>query len=211
MLDGYVSEKEQLESIGKWWNENGKFLLMAIAIGLAIGFGWRYWHTLQMRRAENASVVYQSVLEADSQNNTATVIGGAKLLMNRFSNTPYASLAALLLAKESVAQNNLSLALKNLHWVISNSDQKRLQQIARLSSARILLAEHNPKAAADELSVVDDKHFAPLIAWLKGDIDTQEGNAIGAEAHYTEAKSALAGFHPAMDVLDKKIAQPIIE
>lgn len=207
MLDGYISEKEQIESIRKWWNENGKFILIAVVIGLAIGFGWRYWHTLQTHRAENASAIYQSVLQADSQKNNVTAQGGAKILMSEFSSSPYASLAALLIAKENVLENKLPNALTQLQWVIKNSHQKRLQQIARLSAARILLSQNNLKAADAELTVTDDKSFEPLINWVQGDIDSQEGNKVAAQTHYEAAKTALAGYPPATDLLDQLLAQ----
>src|SRR3990167_11192086 len=209
MLDGYVSEKEQIDEIKKWWRENGKWITIAVIVGLAIGFGWRYWHTLQIRRAENASIIYQSVLEADSQNKTATVQGGAALLMKDFSSSPYASLAALLSAKEYVAQNDLKTATTSLQWVIDHSNQKRLQQIARISTARILLSQGQTQLAMNELKVVNDKSFEPLINWVKGDIFVKEGNAVDAQKYYTLAKNALPEFPSAIDFMDKQIAQPI--
>ncbi|OGT33185.1 MAG: hypothetical protein A3C44_06335 [Gammaproteobacteria bacterium RIFCSPHIGHO2_02_FULL_39_13] len=209
MLDGYVSEKEQLEDIKKWWNENGKFILIAIVIGLGIGFGWRYWHRLEITRAENAAMVYQSVMQADEQKNTATVLGGAKILMEKFSGTPYASLAALLWAKEAVTQHDLKTASEKLSWVITQSDQARLKQIARISQARILLSENNTQAAMQVLSTVNDKEFAPLIAWVKGDIYTQEGDAKNATHQYQIAKSGLTEFPPAANLLNQLLAQPV--
>lgn len=209
MLDGYASEKEQIESIRKWWHENGKFILIAVVVGLTLGFGWKYWHQLQLRRAENAAMIYQSVLQADSQNNVKTAQGGAKLLMDQFPKTPYASLAALLSAKESVAQANYADALTQLNWVIAHSNQPRLQQIARLSAARILLSQNHPKQAMKMLSVVNDDHFAPLIAWVKGDIYMQEGDAKNAQANYTIAKNAFGQFPPAANLLNQLLAQPV--
>ncbi|OGT42209.1 MAG: hypothetical protein A3F13_02120 [Gammaproteobacteria bacterium RIFCSPHIGHO2_12_FULL_40_19] len=209
MLDGYVSEKEQIDAIQKWWRENGKWITVAVIVGLVIGFGWRYWHTMQLRRAENASVIYQSVLEADSQNQAATVQGGAALLMKDFSSSPYASLAALLLVKESVAQNDLKKASSQLQWVIDHSNQKRLQQIAHISRARILLSEGKTHLAMNELNIVSDKSFEPLINWVKGDIFVQEGNVKEAQKYYTLAKNALPEFPSAVDFMDKQIAQPI--
>jgi predicted negative regulator of RcsB-dependent stress response len=209
MLDGYVSEKEQIESIRKFWNEHGKFIVIAIVVGLAIGFGWRYFHTFEKRRAENAAIVYQSIMSADAKGDVTTVQGGATVLMTQFSSSPYASLAALLSAKEAISKNDLSGALTSLQWVIKNSDQKRLQQVARIYAARILLSQNNPAAATNEIKIVDDKSFEPLIDWVKGDIDTQEKNAVKERAHYEDAKREFAEFPPAVDFLDKQIAQPI--
>lgn len=206
MLDGYTSDKEQLESIKKWWNDSGKGLVFAIVIGLALGVAWKYWHKLSIRRAENASVLYQSVLQADSQNQLSTAQGGATLLMAHFSSTPYASLAGLLFAKELVSQNKLSLALTKLEWVIKNGKEPRLKQIAQLLAARILLSENKTADAMAELKIINDKQFQPMIDWVKGDIYLKENNVAKANAHYESAKKALSDFPPAENLLTEQLA-----
>lgn len=208
MLDGYVSEKEQLEEIKKWWHSNGKFIAIAVVVGLAVGFAWRYWHKIEINRADNAAMIYQSVAQADTQNNVVTAQGGAKILMEQFPSSPYASLSAFLWAKEAVAKNDLPTALSKLQWVIEHSNQDRLKQMARISAARILLSQNNTQAAMTELKVVNDKQFAPLIAWVKGDIFTQEGNAKEAASQYQIAKNGLTGFQPAQTYLDQLLAAP---
>src|SRR3990167_9276946 len=153
MLDGYVSEKEQLESIAKWWKENGKWLITAIVIGLLLGFGWRYFHRIEMRRLENASMIYQSVLQADQQKQLTTSQGGAFILMKNFPKTPYASLAALLFAQEAISQNQFTVALTKLNWVIQHAKSVRQKQIARIAAARIFLSQNNTDAALKMLTV----------------------------------------------------------
>lgn len=206
MLDGYVSEKEQIESIRKWWKANGRFLLVAILIGLGIGYGWRYWHTFEIRRAENAAMIYQSVLQADEKNNSVTVAGGAKILMEQFSSSPYASLSALLWAKELVAKNDLSNALIKLQWVVHEGDTNRLKQIARIESARILLAENKTSDAMNQLKIINDKSFLPIIEWVQGDIYSKEGNSKLAKNAYFQAKNGLSGFSPADSLLNQFLA-----
>ncbi|PIZ03411.1 MAG: hypothetical protein COY58_09635 [Gammaproteobacteria bacterium CG_4_10_14_0_8_um_filter_38_16] len=208
MLDGYVSEKEQWEEIKKWWHSNGKFIAIAVLIGLAVGFGWRYWHKIEINRADNAAMIYQSILQADAQNKMATVQGGAKILMDQFAGSPYASLSAFLWAKEAVAKNDLPMALAKLQWVIQHSDQNRLKQMARIAVARILLSQNNSKAAMSTLAVVNDKQFEPLIAWVRGDIFAQEGQAKKAAAQYQIAKNGLTGFQPAQSYLNQLLAEP---
>lgn len=201
MLDGYVSEKEQLESIKKWWQTNGKWIAISIIIGLLLGFGWRYWHQIQLRRDDNASMLYQSIVEADAKNNYKTAQGGTAILQKNFSRTPYASLSTLLSAKEFILEKNDDQALQQYQWVMTHSDLPRLQQIARISAARLLLAQNHPNAALKIITIVNDKHFEPLIAWVKGDIDMQKGDRQKAYAHYQIAKNALAQFQPASNYL----------
>lgn len=209
MLDGYISEKEQIESIKKWWQENGKWIAIAVMIGLALGLGWRYWHQFMLRRTENASMIYQSVLQADEQNNTTMAQGGAKILMEKFSNTPYASLSALLWVKEAVSQNDLATALSKLQWVIEHGDQNALKEMARLEMARILLAQNKATDAFSILSVVNDQKFEPLIAWVKGDIAAKEGNATEAARNYQIAKEAFSQFPPAESLMTQLLAGPV--
>lgn len=209
MLDGYVSEKEQLEAIRKWWNENGKYIAIAVVIGLMVGLGWRYLNIFEKRRAENAGMVYASILQAEAKKDDTTVLGGTQILMNRFSGTPYAALSALLSARINVNQKKFDAALTQLQWVVKHSDEKRLQQIARINAARILLQQNEPKAALVEVSVVEDKAFLPMIDWVKGDIYAKIHNAEKARAHYRDAKAALSEFPPVVNFLNKKIAQPI--
>src|SRR3989338_10730442 len=184
MLEGYVSEKEQIESIKKWWQENGKFLALAILMGLIIGFGWRYWHTMERNRAENASIIYQSILNADAKKQFTTAQGGSDILMQHFSSFPYASLAALVWAKEAVSQNNLSVALSKLQWVIDHGEPSALRSVAAINTARILLSQHKPQAALSMVNKITDTHFEPLVNWIKGDSEAQLGDVKKSQAYY---------------------------
>ena len=58
------TEEEQVQALKNWWNENGKSLLLWIAVALAAVFGWKGWQQQQAVEAENASVLYQNLLDA---------------------------------------------------------------------------------------------------------------------------------------------------
>lgn len=206
-MEANFSEKEQLESISQWWKETGRYIAVAVIVGLLLGFGWRYWHRIERHRAENASAIYQSVLVAASKNDPVTVQGGASLLMKDFSDSPYAGLAALLSAKTLVTENKLPAALTELQWVIKNSHEARLQEIARISAARILLAQQKAPAALAELKTINDQAFLPLVYWVKGDIYTQLNNKKEASDSYLQAKNAFTSVPPAEALMQKQLAQ----
>jgi len=210
MSDGYTSDKEQVESMKRWWKEQGKYIAMAIVVGLLIGFGWRYWHQLQARRMENASAIYQTVLQADKNKQSITVVGGAKILMKDYASTPYASLAAMIWAKEAVLVKKYPLALEKLQWVIKHSRVERFKQIAHISAARILLELGKSKEALAELQAVKTKSFVPLVDWVKGDAYRQEGNAALSRKYYQDAKTALQGMPPAAALMNMNLAQPVL-
>ncbi len=58
------TEEEQVEALKNWWKENGKSLLLTIALALAVVFGWKGWQNNQRITAENAAVMYQNLVQA---------------------------------------------------------------------------------------------------------------------------------------------------
>lgn len=208
-MSAYETDKEQIEMIKKWWNDYGKALLIAIIIGLALGFGWRYWRQHKVEVSQQASGIYQSMtIAAEKQDEkTATVL--ADKLMKDFSNTAYASLAGLLSAKNSVEQKQLKQAYQDLQWVIKNSDVKSFRQIARIRAARILIAENKAKAALKLLSTVDDKSYAPLTSEVKGDAYASLNNKKAALEAYKAANLGLLEMGMTNPLLQMKMAQPL--
>ena len=209
MIDSNVSDKEQIEAMKKWWKEQGKYIAIAVVVGLLLGFGWRYWHALQLRRASNAAMIYQSVVQADQAKQSITVQGGAKILMKQFHQSPYASLAAMIWAKEAVLVKKYDVALSKLAWVVANSKEVRLKDIALISTARIVLEQGKPTEALKELAQVKGDTFAPLIDLVKGDIYRRLGNAVLSQQFYQQAKNALKSMPPATAIMNMNLAQPV--
>ena len=59
----HLSEEEQLESLKRWWKENG--LSTVIVVVLAVGgyFGWDLWKGHRQAQTEAAAIVYQQMME----------------------------------------------------------------------------------------------------------------------------------------------------
>lgn len=186
-----LTDKEQIELIKKWWNQYGKIALIAIIVGLAIGFGWRYWRQHKIVQAENASMVYEQLQDAAAQKQFAKTAPLAQKLIKDYRDTPYASMGALIAARDAVLQNNLQLALTKLQWIINNTKSNSLKQIARLRSARILLAQKKYQAAINTLKTVDDPVYRPLINSVKGDIYHAMGKTAQANQFYHAAQSGF--------------------
>ncbi len=201
------TDQEQVDMIKKWWNDYGKFIAIAVVVGLLIGFGWRYYNQHELQRAEQASAIYQSMGLASEQKNANAVKTYADQLTAQYPKSPYASLANFLLAKEMVGVNNLNGALMHLQWVVKNSKIKSYQQMARLRAARVLLAQKQPEKAMKMLAVVNDKNFAPLISSVKGDIYSAQGKQKMARAAYLKAKNGFMVLNTADPLINMKLAQ----
>jgi len=97
------SEEEQVEALKNWWKENGKSLVLTIALALAVIFGWKAWQNNQRIATENAGIMYQNLVQAvrlasapqatDDQWTTAAHL--AKSLKDEYGDTAYARFGAL--------------------------------------------------------------------------------------------------------------------
>ena len=113
----YRTEEEQIELIKKWWNENGKAIVIGTLVSLVVFFGWTTWQSHQRARNESAADLYQQMLNASQlTENSEKVAGFAEQLRKEFPDTTYGVFAALQLAKDAVAASDLPRAASLLEW-----------------------------------------------------------------------------------------------
>lgn len=186
------SEREQIETIKKWWKENGASVVIGIVLGIGIIFGWRGWQTYLQQQADIASSAYEHMLLAFEQNYETQGRQEASLLMSEYSKTTYASLAALYLAKQELAAGNMEASHVNLKWMIEQNVMPELTQIARLRQAHLYLAENKIAEAKNALMGVQGTQFKASLSELKGDIAVLENDLTTArEAYQTALESDL--------------------
>jgi predicted negative regulator of RcsB-dependent stress response len=204
-VEGYISDKEQIQIIKDWWKKYGNIILIAFILVFGASFGWRYWHYYKNKQGEQASILYEQMLSTDNQ--AADFKLFAEHLIKDYSHTPYASLASLMLAKQDVANSNLSGAVTDLQWVVKHGNSKSFRQIARIREARVLLANKQIQAALQLLQKVDDKAFMPAIEETKGDIFLAQDDKTKALDAYKQALQMLAPNSVMQPILTMKINQ----
>jgi predicted negative regulator of RcsB-dependent stress response len=146
-LDVYDSEKEQVEALRKWWQENGKALIIGVVIGLGGLFGYRGWQDHVTSKAMEAADLHAGVLVALEQAQHATVIAEAARLRGDYAGTPYAALATLAEAAVLVRDDDPGAARTALQWVADNAEQPEVAAVARLRLARLLYDQGEVDAA----------------------------------------------------------------
>ncbi|MDI1351543.1 MAG: tetratricopeptide repeat protein [bacterium] len=176
----YMTEDEQLEVMKKWWKRYGNLITLFISLVLLSIAGYRYMHWHQAKITQQASITYENMMVAFSNQNIKSVRSYANELIKDYSHSVYADVAHMTLAKIYVSKNKLDQARKELELVAQKSDMTSLKQIAKIRIARILAAGKSYSNALDELSIIDDKTYSPVINELKGDI-------YGATGKYQEA------------------------
>lgn len=196
---------EQAEAVKKWCREYGFGVVIGLIFAVFISWGWNYWRQTKENNLIIASTQYERLV--------ASIVKGEKIstlnnladgLLKNYANTPYASLAALQLAKLAVNQNDLTDATNRLASIIDHDHDQSLQSIARLRLARILLSQNQAKDALKLLSKSEDKAYIPIFLEVKGDILANLGHYKDALKSYLAAKQAF-GNYAEQPLLEMKI------
>ena len=182
-----LEEQEQIAVIKDWWRKYGNLLttvLLAVAVGIAGIQAWRYYRTQQ---SSSAGTLYSQLDTAEKAGEVKKVQDIALTLAGSHGGTPYAGMAALRAAKSFATANDLVHARQRLQWVIDNTKDDEMRDIARLRLAGVLLDEKNFDEA---LKLLDVKHVAAfdgLYADLRGDILAAQNKRAEARAAYQMA------------------------
>ena len=195
----YETEEEQVEAIKKWLKENGFSVLTGIAVGFALLGGWRWWQDHSAEQAQQASAIYEQMLfslekeqtkpaETEPTKQTKQPSDFAGKLLSEHSNSPYAVLATLNLARQELEKGDISGSHTRLQWVIDqNNTLPEFTHIARLRKARLFLSQEKRAEAKNLIEGIDAGAFKGAYAELKGDIAVAENQLDIARTAYTEA------------------------
>jgi predicted negative regulator of RcsB-dependent stress response len=191
----HITEEEQIEALKRWWDENGKQVILAIVLTVGGYFGWQAYSEHVDEQAAAASLVYQQVLDniaeatpgvsldADQQ---AQVNQLAESLKQDYSDSQYAFYAALIKAKLAVEASDLSAAAVELQWAMDNADNLISENIARLRLARVEAASGNLDNALQLVQGVDAGEMKSAFEEAKGDFYLQQGNSAAAYTAYDD-------------------------
>lgn len=201
----YTTEAEQIEQFKKWWQNYGK-LAIALIIFICLCFwSWIAWQQKQESVAMQASAIYQELLDAAAGDKNDIVQQRAMILQQQYSQTPYASLAILILAKHAILKQDFKTAVQYFDWVLAHTKISTLRQMARLNKARVLLTEQQAQQAMDVLKIVDDSAYNPWIFEVRGDTYLALNQPAEAYEAYTEAVNTMSQVLPGFDYSSAKL------
>lgn len=199
------SEDEQVEKLKAWWKSYGNALIAGVALGLAVLFGGRYWQHQQAENAAEASALFDQMVYSINEKNNSNVTSIGARIINDYGRTPYAGLAALILARDNYDQNEKEKAKKQLAWAIDNAREDGVRLVARLRLARIQLADNNLAGAEELLKKEPLPGFELEFYELKGDVLKKKGDISGARTAYGEAIAHAGSSRKYLDKLQMKI------
>lgn len=179
-----LSEKEQLDELHSWWQENRAWVIGGIAIGLLAIFGTRMYQQQQLNNALQASARYELLVNevADDKLEPASEIASAIFAEN--GNTVYASQARLAMARMYMDRGRDADAAGVLRPLAESRGDDPLRLVARLRLAHVLLYQDKPQEALDLLKMPDDSAFAARFNEVIGDAHYALGNMAEAGAAY---------------------------
>lgn len=194
-MSDYLSDEEQVAALKNWWNENGKALLIGLALAVAAVLGWRGYENYSRQEAEAAAALYLSfqqerAAETPDPDELARV---AEALATDHPRSGYRTFVLLYQAADAVGADDYELAREYLAVAVDTASDPRLKDVARIRLARILQQLGESDAALATLSGVAGTGFVAEAAELKGDILLANGDRAGASEAYDAALAAVGG------------------
>lgn len=199
------ADQEELDKIKDWWKNYGYALIAGVLLGAAILVGVRYWTQHKEQSSQAASVIYEQMIQNYRARKPDLVRFSGESLINEYSSTPYAGMAALILARMDFDAGDMAGARKRLQWAVENADDVATVHAARLRLARLNLSGGDKDAALALLDVTDQAGFKTEYEELKGDIYAAQGKNQEARAAFGEALKRLPVGSPYAPVLNMKL------
>ena len=191
MVDTYNAH-DQGEVVKKWLKENGSAIVIGLVLAFGGLFGFKQWQTWQETSREQASYEFAVMVQLLSEEQMDAAMSNFQTLRDDHSGSPYASLAALQMARARVEVNQPDLAIGLYEFVIANGYPKALRVVARERLARVLLDQGLPEEALATLEGAENTSgFEARYAEVRGDILLAQGRQEEAIDAYRTALEEL--------------------
>lgn len=190
-MDVYLSEEERVEALKKWWKENSRAVFTGIAIGIAIIMGWNAWQDAKLRKAQDASDLFQQLSKAIQAKQVDPASKLAERIVQQYQGTLYSTYASLFQAKLKADANDLASAKSILADLLGAEKNHNRQHIIRLRLARVMQGLNDNEGALKLLSSVDQKDsgdFEKLYEQQKGEVLLALSRNDEARAAFQKAK-----------------------
>lgn len=210
-----LEEQEQIEELKTWWTLHGN-MIAAVIVAIAVGVvSWQAWQWWQRSQSAQAAQLYGGLQQSLAQQDVKRTRLLAGELIEKYSRTAYAGMAAMLSGKVLAESGDLKSAQAQFGWAAENARDPGLRDLARLRQAIVLAEEKSAEsyaAALQLLAVPPAPTFMPRYLELRGDILAVQGKAAEARTAYDEALKQLESirkaegmpFGPYRDILQVK-------
>lgn len=183
---------DQSEVVKKWLQQNGSAIVIGLVIAVGGLFGFRQWQTWQVTEKQEAYAEFEVMGELLTAGQLDGAMDNFQTLRDEYSGSPYASLAALQMARARVEASQPELAISQYRFVMEEGRPIALQVVARLRLARLLLDQGQAEEALAVLDgATDTTGFTAAYAEVRGDVLMSLGRDDEAVVAYEQALDAL--------------------
>ena len=183
---------EQGEVVKKWLQENGSAIVMGLVIAFGGLFGFKWWQNWQETNRQAASTEYEVMGQLLASDQLDAAMANFQSLQDDHGKSPYASMAALQMARARMEVNQPDLAISLLEYVVGSGYPQAMRVVARERLARVLLDQGRAEEALVTLDgATDITGFEARYSEVRGDILFDLGRTDEAVAAYQESLEAL--------------------
>ena len=168
-MDEFLSEKEQIQYIREWWQENRSYILTALIIVIGGVTGNNAWKSSVIEKQLSASSLYESLAVEISENNLEAGEMISDQISEDYSDTVYYEKAKLAMAYFYMSQSRDEDAANSLRNILSKSSDSELSLIAEMRLAKIMLYQKKYQEVIDMLKGNIGHAFETKYSELLGD------------------------------------------
>ncbi len=172
-MEIYETEEQQVEALKRWWKANGSSMISGVIAAFVLIGGWNFWQSYQQDKLNQASAMYQQLINAEKQGNLESVDKISQRIRDQYGSTAYSSFAGLVLAKNKVQQGDLDGAKSVLQQLIQDGYDEEIKNVARIRLVRLMSATGDYEKGLQLIAETDStsaKGFEAVYDELKGDL-----------------------------------------
>ena len=206
-MEIYQTEEQQVEAIKGYWERNGKTIIAGLVIGLGSFIGFNKYQDNQFEQQLMVSDNYQTIIDGSTANPEAFIAEGETFISEN-SDSSYASLTALALAKKSASHQDWVEVQKQLTTAINSAPTAGIKAIASLRLARVQVQLEQFSEALVTLNSDLPASFTAAIEEIKGDTYLQQGkNDLARNAYQAAIAADGLATSPSLQIKLDDLAQ----
>ncbi|GAA0909741.1 tetratricopeptide repeat protein [Luteibacter anthropi] len=196
---------EQGERVQQWLRKNGVSIVVGVALGLVLIFGWQQWKSHRAGHEQAAASEYSALQAAVAQNRAADIDMRTETLMKDYADTAWSVFAAGERAQRNVVAGQLDKAAADIDWARSHASDDTLKTLVSLRDAQLKFAQGKAQETLAALDAMPGKAFVSVSEELRGDALVKLGRQDDARKAYQAAIAAMGDSAPQRGVVQTKL------
>ncbi|NMP32166.1 tetratricopeptide repeat protein [Thalassotalea sp. M1531] len=206
-METFETEEQQVEAIKKFWSENGNHIIGGLVVGFAGFIGFNYYQDTKLASEQAIAGEYQAVLDSKETNHQGFKEQADKFIQAN-SESSYASLTALSLAKDAAEHSDWEKAAGHLTIAIEKAPSEGIKAIATVRLARVQIQQGEYDKALAMAATKLPEGFKAAAEEIKGDAYLKQGkNELARNAYQAAIDADGLATNPTLQLKIDDLAQ----